>query len=71
MGESYCARTLIIASGASPRNLGLPGEDMLTGRGVSYCATCDGAFFRGKQVAVVGGGNTAVSDVLVLAKYCA
>lgn len=71
LGDSYCARALIIASGASPRKLGLPGEDTLTGRGVSYCATCDGAFFRGKKVAVVGGGNTAVSDLLVLAKYCA
>lgn len=64
------ARTAILATGASPRRLGLDGEEALTGRGVSYCAACDGAFFRGRRVAVVGGGNTAVSDVLHLSKLC-
>lgn len=68
MGE-HLARAVIIASGATPKKLGLPGEDALTGRGISYCATCDGAFFRDKAVAVVGGGNTALTDALVLAQH--
>lgn len=66
----YQARTVVLASGANPRELGLPGERALRGRGVSYCATCDGMFYRGKTVAVVGGGNTAVSDVLYLSRLC-
>lgn len=66
----YQARTVVLASGANPRELGLPGERELRGRGVSYCATCDGMFYRGKTVAVVGGGNTAVSDVLYLSRLC-
>lgn len=61
------ARTIIIASGAKPRKLGCPGEEALIGRGVSYCATCDGAFHRGKEVVVVGGGNVAADDALILA----
>lgn len=65
------AKTVILAMGASPRPLGVPGEDTFRGRGVSYCATCDGMFFRGKTVAVVGGGNTALEDALVLAKTSA
>ena len=67
---TYQARTVVLASGAHPRELGLPGEQELRGRGVSYCATCDGMFYRGKTVAVVGGGNTAVSDVLYLSRLC-
>lgn len=63
------ARAVIIATGAKAKNLGLPGEAKLTGRGVSYCATCDGALFRGKTVAVAGGGNTAVTDAIYLAKF--
>ena len=67
-GGDYQARTVVLATGAHPRELGLPGERELRGRGVSYCATCDGMFYRGKTVVVVGGGNTAVSDVLPLQK---
>jgi thioredoxin reductase (NADPH) len=70
LGE-YLARAVIAASGAKPKPLGLPGESELTGRGISYCATCDGMFFRNKTVAVVGGGNTAVADALYLANICA
>lgn len=66
----YTAGALILATGASPRELGLPKEQALRGKGVSYCATCDGMFYRGKTVAVVGGGNTAVSDVLYLSRLC-
>ncbi len=64
------AGAVILATGAGPRPLGLPGEDALRGRGVSYCATCDGMFYREKAVAVVGGGNTAAGDALTLAKLC-
>ncbi|MBQ9043412.1 MAG: thioredoxin-disulfide reductase [Eggerthellaceae bacterium] len=69
-GNEYQARTVIVASGAHPRKLGVPGEGELAGRGVSYCATCDGNFFRGKTVVVVGGGNTAAGDALYLARIC-
>ena len=69
-GGDYQARTVVLATGAHPRELGLPGERELRGRGVSYCATCDGMFYRGRTVAVVGGGNTAVADVLYLSRIC-
>ncbi len=63
------AKTLIIATGAQSRPLGVPGEDDYRGRGVSYCATCDGAFFQGKRVAVVGGGDSAVQEGIFLTKF--
>ena len=69
-GETLSAKAVILAMGASPRLLGIPGEERLRGKGVSYCATCDGMFFRKKTVVVVGGGNTAVEDALLLAKTC-
>ena len=65
--DEYLARAVILAVGAENRRLELPREDELTGRGVSYCATCDGAFYKGKDVAVIGGGNTALDDALYLA----
>ena len=64
---TYTAKTVILATGAVHRKLGVPGEHELRGVGVSYCATCDGAFFRGKDVAVVGGGDVALEDALFLA----
>ena len=66
----FLGRTVILATGAYPRQLGLPHEEELRGRGVTYCATCDGMMYRGREVAVVGGGNSAVADALVLAKLC-
>ena len=69
-GEAYTASAVILATGLKHRKLGLAGEDALIGCGVSFCATCDGMFFRRREVAVVGGGNTAVQDALVLAEYC-
>lgn len=66
----YQARAVILATGASPQKLRVPGEETFAGRGISYCATCDGMFFRGRTVAVVGGGNTAVSSALTLGKLC-
>ena len=65
--NSYTCKAVIIATGSENRKLGLPEEEGLVGRGVSYCATCDGAFYRNKTVAVVGGGNTALEDALYLA----
>lgn len=66
----YRAKSVVIATGARPRLLDVPREAELQGRGVSYCATCDGGFFRGKTVAVVGGGNTAAADVIYLSRIC-
>jgi len=68
-GKELRARTVIITTGAEPRKLGIPGEQEFTGRGVSYCATCDGAFFRNVPVAIVGGGDTAVEEALFLTKF--
>lgn len=68
-GGEMRAPTVIIAAGASPRWLGCPGEEHLIGRGVSSCATCDGAFFRDKEIAVVGGGNTALQDSIFLTRF--
>lgn len=68
--KSYEARTVILATGARNRRLGIEAEARLTGRGVSYCATCDGAFYREKTVAVYGGGNTALGDVEYLSGLC-
>lgn len=65
--NTYTAKTLIIATGSENRKLGVDGEDALVGKGISYCATCDGAFYRKKVTAVVGGGNTALEDALYLA----
>ena len=64
----FQGRTVVIATGASPRPLGIPGEDALVGKGVHYCAACDGAPYRGKTVAVVGGGNSAAADALALSR---
>ena len=64
------ARALIYTAGAYPRKAGVPGEDEYTGKGVSYCAICDGAFYKGKTVAVLGGGDTALDDALYLADIC-
>lgn len=69
-GSSIETKAVLIATGAKHRKLGVPGEEEFTGAGVSYCATCDGAFFRNKEVAVVGGGNIALEDALYLSKMC-
>ena len=68
--NTYKAKTVIIASGEKNRKTGLPNEDNLIGKGISYCATCDGHFFKGKEVAVYGGGNSAIGSVLYLAGIC-
>ncbi len=68
--SEYLAKTVILALGASYRLLGVPGEEKFKGLGVSYCATCDGNFFRNREVCVVGGGNTALEDALYLSKIC-
>ncbi|MBQ2801780.1 MAG: thioredoxin-disulfide reductase [Lachnospiraceae bacterium] len=69
-GKDYYAKTIIIATGAKHRTLSVKGEEELSGMGVSYCATCDGAFFKNKTAAVVGGGDVAVEDALFLARAC-
>jgi thioredoxin reductase (NADPH) len=68
--DEYTARSVIIATGSAYRRLGLENEARLTGRGVSYCATCDGAFFAGRDIAMVGGGDNALKEALFLTKYC-
>ncbi|HEX2924963.1 MAG TPA: thioredoxin-disulfide reductase [Ruminiclostridium sp.] len=68
--NTFECKSVILCMGASPKTLGLPKEDKFRGSGVSYCAVCDGAFFRGKTVAVVGGGDTAAEDALYLARFC-
>lgn len=68
--QKYEAKAVIIATGAKHRTLGLDKEELLTGHGVSYCALCDGAFFKNKRVAVIGGGNTAITEALYLSTYC-
>ena len=67
--ETYKVDSLIVATGATPRKLGVPGEDEFIGRGVSYCATCDGFFFRNKEIMVVGGGDSAFQEGLFLTKF--
>ncbi len=69
-GKEYPCRTVILATGVTHRHLGVEKEERFIGAGVSYCATCDGAFFRGQDVAVVGGGNTALQDAEFLSNYC-
>ena len=68
--NEYHAKTVILATGAEHRALNVPGEKELSGMGVSYCATCDGAFFKDKTVAVIGGGDVAVEDAIFLARTC-
>lgn len=68
--RDFEAKAIIIATGAAHRKLEVPGEERLAGRGISYCATCDGAFFRNKTVAVIGGGDVAVEDAIFLARVC-
>ena len=68
-GEELTARAVIICTGGSPGKLGVPGENEFAGRGVSYCATCDAPFYRGQEIAVVGGGNTAIQEALHLTKF--
>lgn len=68
-GKEYMAEAVIVTAGASPRHLGVPGEEAFTGRGVSYCGTCDGFFFRGKDVVVVGGGDSALEEGIFLTKF--
>ncbi|HAM97591.1 MAG TPA: thioredoxin-disulfide reductase [Marinilabiliales bacterium] len=67
--ETFQGRTVILATGGTPRMLGIPGEQEFKGRGVSYCATCDGDFFNGKEIVVVGGGNSALEEAVTLTKH--
>ena len=69
-GKEYTAKTIIIANGAKRRKLGIEGEEKFSGRGVSYCAVCDGMFFKGKITCVIGGGNTALEDAIYLSRIC-
>jgi thioredoxin reductase (NADPH) len=67
--EEYRAKAVIIASGTEPKKLGIPGEEEFRGRGVSYCATCDGAFFQGKDIVVIGGGSSGIQEGLFLTRF--
>ena len=67
-GQQYTAKAIVITTGSAPRTLGVPGEDKLRGHGVSYCATCDGYFFKDKRVVVVGGGNSAIDESMFLTR---
>jgi len=69
LGKEYTTKSIILATGARPRYLEIPGEKQFTGKGVSYCATCDGFFFRGKEVIVVGGGDSAAEEAIFLTRY--
>ncbi len=69
LDNEYKAKAVLIATGAKYKTLGIPGEEKFKGRGVSYCATCDGAFFKDKEVAVIGGGNSALEEALFLTKF--
>lgn len=69
-GETYAASALIIAAGSHHRKLGIPGEEALIGRGISFCAVCDGAFYRGREIALIGGGNTALQEAILLSEGC-
>ncbi|RMG98595.1 MAG: thioredoxin-disulfide reductase [Chloroflexi bacterium] len=68
-GKEYLADAVIVTAGASPRRLGVPGEEAFIGRGVSYCGTCDGFFFRGKDIVVVGGGDSAMEEAIFLTRF--
>ncbi len=68
-GQTYRAKSVLVASGVHPRQVGIPGEDKFYGRGISYCATCDGAFYKGKEVAVIGGGEAAVEEAIFLTRF--
>lgn len=68
-GQAYTAEAIIMATGGRSRTLGIPGEDTFRGKGISYCATCDGDFFTGKEIVVVGGGNSALEEAVSLTKY--
>jgi thioredoxin reductase (NADPH) len=68
-GKEYLTKSLILAVGASYRKLGVPGEEELTGRGVSYCATCDGFFFSGKEIVIIGGGDSALEEAIFLTRF--
>lgn len=70
-GKQYQGKSLLIATGADAKTMGVPGEKELTGRGISYCATCDGAFFRGKNIIVVGGGDSAMEEADFLSRFAA
>ena len=70
LNKCFYSKTLVISTGASPKKINIPGEAEFFGKGVSYCATCDGAFYKGKDVAVIGGGDTAVGDAIYLSKIC-